>query len=115
MRRVDEAWTPVFFFFYILFVFMILVNIFLAILNTSYSTVREDLTNEQKRLKKLENLRPSTPKQRGNMLRWLAVNAARIFYWRNALLTGGIYKDRAKVERDLKRKMERESKSANPW
>ncbi len=53
MRTADPVWTPIFFTVYIVFVSMILVNVFLAILNTSYTTVREETTAEDRRLKRL--------------------------------------------------------------
>ena len=39
MRRVDPDWAPAFFFMYICFTVLILVNIFLAILNATYVTI----------------------------------------------------------------------------
>ena len=60
MRQVDQIWTPVYFFVYIIFVFMILVNVFLAILNTSYSNVREARTLEKTRFEKMRAQRPHT-------------------------------------------------------
>jgi len=46
MRQVDSTWTPVFFSMYIGFMVLVMVNVFLAILNESYNSVREELTEQ---------------------------------------------------------------------
>eukprot|EP00943_MAST-04B_sp_MAST-4B-sp1_P008741 g8741.t1 len=60
MRLTDPVWTPIFFTVYIVFVSMILVNVFLAILNTSYTSVREETTAEDRRLKRLNAFKPES-------------------------------------------------------
>ena len=62
MRLTDPVWTPIFFTVYIVFVSMILVNVFLAILNTSYTSIREEKTAEDRRIKRLNAFRPETEK-----------------------------------------------------
>ena len=59
MGFVSTSVPSAFFFMYICFTVLILVNIFLAILNATYTQVDRDLTVEHKRLKILESLRPS--------------------------------------------------------
>ena len=113
MRHVDPIWTPFFFFFYILFVFMILVNVFLAILNTSYTNVREEVSAEKKRLKRTEELRPKSghglsPLQRGS--RFFAQ-----IWSRKAISTSGIYRRPEIVKQEMEEERVRESMSANPW
>ena len=39
MRRIDPDWAPAFFFVYVCFAVLILINIFLAILNATYTQV----------------------------------------------------------------------------
>ena len=58
MRLVDPVWTPIFFLVYILFIGLVMINVFLAILNTSYTAVREEQTAEDRRLKRLNAFRP---------------------------------------------------------
>lgn len=57
MRRIDPEWAPAFFSLYIFFVILILVNVLLAILNTSYTNVRVELSAEDERLAKLARMK----------------------------------------------------------
>lgn len=54
----DGTWTPLFFFLFVAFVVLVMVNVFLAILNETYTTVRMELTEEEERLRKLRSMRP---------------------------------------------------------
>ena len=54
MSSVDPTWTPIFFFVYILFVILILVNVFIAILNTSFTSVRNEMSYEKMRFERLQ-------------------------------------------------------------
>lgn len=59
MRQVDPTWTPIFFVLYLGFVVFVMVNVFLAILNESYTAVREELTAEAIRLRKIRSMKTS--------------------------------------------------------
>ena len=54
MSAVDPTWTPLFFSFYILFIILILVNVFIAILNTSFTSVRNEMSYEKMRVDRLQ-------------------------------------------------------------
>ena len=113
MRQVDQIWTPFFFFFYIIFVFMILVNVFLAILNTSYTNVREVVSAEKKRLMKVAKLRPSSSKHLSSMQR--AGRFSRKTFGKKAFFSSGIYRKPEDVKKEMDEKMKREKLSSNPW
>ena len=113
MRHVDPIWTPFFFFFYIIFVFMILVNVFLAILNTSYTNVREEVSAEKKRLMRTKELRPKNGSQVSKMQR--VVHFAKQVGGRKAFSTNGIYRRPDEVKRETEEKQKREEMSSNPW
>ena len=77
MRLVDPVWTPIFFLVYILFIGLILINVFLAILNTSYTAVREEQTAEDRRLKRLNSFRPDN--MAAKQVNW--VELAKEVFW----------------------------------
>ena len=113
MRQVDQLWTPFFFFFYIIFVFMILVNIFLAILNTSYTNVREVVSAEKKRMMKTKELRPKNGKHQSSVKR--AATFMSKTFGKKAFLIGGIYRKPEDVKREMDEKIKLEAMSSNPW
>ena len=95
---------------------MILVNVFLAILNTSYSNVREERSLEKTRLEKTKELRPSRRgKHAGNGTLGRVTNMARQVFGKKAISTAGIYKRPEVVRRELELREELEEKAANPW
>ena len=133
MRQVDMIWTPVYFFCYIIFVFMILVNVFLAILNTSYSSVREARTLEKTRYEKMKAQKPvhaenknsqQSPNPGSNGLFTRAKNAIyHVFglseddpiFSRDMFLVKGVYVPIEQVERELRVDRIRKSAASNPW
>jgi hypothetical protein len=111
MRLVDPVWTPVFFACYIVFIGMILINVFLAILNTSYTEVRTEINAEERRLKQLKALRPEKDKHdyklKDNLLEILDLrktfNAAFIFVHPAEVLKENVLSENSKAN------------SSNPW
>ena len=93
---------------------MILVNVFLAILNTSYTSVREVVTADKKRFMKTEELRPRDGKNKSALSRAIAF-AAHVGGPKKALSTSGIYRRPEDVKQELEEKIKREAMSSNPW
>ena len=111
MRLVDPIWTPVFLGVYVLFISMILVNVFLAILNTSYTDIRAEMSLEERRLKHIEALRPETKTKTWS----LADSLKEVFDLRNAFSYSFIFEHPAQLVKDQALRASTEGKSSNPW
>ena len=98
-------------FLYVLFISMILVNVFLAILNTSYTDIRAQMSVEERRLKHMEALRPETKTE----TRSLADNLREVFDLRNAFSYAFIFEHPAELVKDEALRASTEGKSSNPW
>jgi len=57
IERAHSLWGPVYFFTYVFFVFFILMNMFMAILNDTYSEVKEEVENRKEDFQMLDFLK----------------------------------------------------------
>ena len=102
MKVIRSVIDPIFLYLFLYFFHtVILVNVFLAILNTSYTNVREEVSAEKKRLIRTKELRPkigSKTSQMKQVYEFLTKNVLS----KKAISSNGIYRRPEIVKKETK-------------